>query len=258
MKVDYIECGDCLELIKNIPDQTVDIVLTSPPYNMTKRKGGYADKVKRYDFYNDWKEERDYIEWMVDVFKEIDRVLKSNGVILFNFSYSIENPILPYKLICEIDKQTDFTIADTISWKKNNCIPFPANKCRLSRLCEYVFVIVRKKEINSFKTNKAIKKIGKNGQKYYEVFYNYIEARNNDGTNPYNKATFSSEFVCKLLDMYSSNENDVVLDPFIETGTTALACVKSNRHYIGFEISETQFKLAEERIKNHQVQQTFY
>jgi hypothetical protein len=63
---------------------------------MTKRKGGYADKQPRYDEYQDWKSEEEYIQWTVGIFQELDKVLVENGVILYNFSYSIENPALPY------------------------------------------------------------------------------------------------------------------------------------------------------------------
>ena len=73
-------------------DKSVDVILTSPPYNMTKRKGGYADKQARYDKYNDWKDEDEYKSWTCNVFNSLDRVIKPNGIILYNFSYSIENP----------------------------------------------------------------------------------------------------------------------------------------------------------------------
>ena len=249
MDYNYIKCGDCLELMKEIPNNTVNLVITSPPYNMTKRKGGYADTGK-YDKYIDWKPESEYIEWITQVFDGLDNVLVENGVILLNFSYSIENPSLPYKLVAELVGKTNFDLADTIVWKKKNGIPFPANKCRLSRIWEFVFVFARKKEINTYITAKKVKSISeKTNQTYYEVIYNFFEAKNNDGKCSLNQATFSSEFVGKLLDMYSASEEDIVLDVFMGTGTTPYTCALKNRRYIGFEISEKQYAYACERIK---------
>ena len=85
-------CEDCKITMNKMKNNLVDLILTSPPYNMTKRKGGYADKEKRYDLYNDWRSEKDYNEGNVDIFKKFDEILNKNGVVLYNFSYSIENP----------------------------------------------------------------------------------------------------------------------------------------------------------------------
>ena len=76
---------DCLITLDKIDEKSIDVVLTSPPYNMTKRKGGYAD-TGRYDVYQDWKTEEEYINWMVLIFNKIDNVLKDNGVIIFNIN----------------------------------------------------------------------------------------------------------------------------------------------------------------------------
>lgn len=227
----------------------IDTILTSPPYNMTNRKGGYADKEKRYDIYNDWRTEEEYIQWMVDIFGWFDKVLKPNGNILFNLSYSIENPMLPYKVICHIDKHTPFTVVDTICWKKSNCVLFPANKNRISRLCEFIFVIARKTEANSFTTNRKVTKISPNGQRYYEPVVNFIEAKNNDGACKLNKATYSSDLCEQLLDIYTP-PNSVVYDPFNGTGTTGVACKRKNMEwYFGSELSKKQCDYSIERIK---------
>ena len=245
-----LKCGDCLELMKDMPNKSVDLIITSPPYNMTKRKGGYADKIRRYDEYNDWKPEGEYLNWLVDVFNEFDNVMNDKGVILFNFSYSIENPSLPYKLINNILEKTNFTLADTIIWKKKNGIPFPANKYRLSRIWEFIFVIVKKGYENDFNIYKKVKSISeKTKQMYYEVLYNFIEARNNDESTELNKATFSSEMVLKLLSIYA-NKDTVVYDPFMGTGTTGVGCKKFGCSFIGNEISTKQFEYAKKRIND--------
>lgn len=239
---------DCLETIKNIEPNSINCVLTSPPYNMTKRKGGYADKQPRYDEYQDWKSEKEYNDWTVSIFQELDKILIKNGVILYNFSYSIENPALPYTLISAIISQTKFTVADTIIWKKSNSIPHPASYNRLNRIVEFVFVIVRKKELKTFSCNKKITKTSPKGQNYYEIIDNFITAKNNDESTDVNKATYSTEFCIKLLNIYTK-EGDIIYDPFMGTGTTGVACKMINRNFIGSEISSSQVEYSNQRMK---------
>lgn len=224
MELDIIYNEDCNITIANrIEDKSIDLVLTSPPYNMTKRKGGYAD-TGRYDVYKDWKSEDEYIDDTISLFDKFDRIIKENGVVLYNFSYSVENPSLPYKLVAEIAKRT--------SW-------------------EFVWVFCRKDDKDTFNVYKGVKTISsKTGQKFYNLFYNIIDAKNNDGkTNNINQATYSSELCEKLFRLYAK-EGDVVYDPFMGTGTTAVACKNKGLHYIGSEISEKQCKYAEERLNS--------
>lgn len=240
---------DCLVTMSKMDYKSVDIVLTSPPYNMTYRKGGYADKTKRYDEYNDWKTEEEYIDWTISLFNKFDLVLKENGVILYNFSYSIENPSLPYILMSSIISRTNFTIADTIIWKKSNSIPHPASYNRLNRIVEFIFVICRKPEIKTFTCNKKVVKTSLKGQNYYEIIDNFIIAKNNDGPSELNKATYSTELCEKLLTIYG-DEGYIVYDPLIGTGTTAFAAKKLKMNYIGSEISKSQVEYCEKRLKN--------
>ncbi len=99
MEINKIYNESCfVTMSARIEDNSVDLVMTSPPYNMTKRKGGNAD-TGRYDVYIDWLSTQDYIGMTVDLFNEFNRIVKKNGVVLYNFSYSIENPALPYQLV---------------------------------------------------------------------------------------------------------------------------------------------------------------
>lgn len=248
---------DCIETMsKHLKPKSIDIVITSPPYNMTKRKGGLSDS-GRYDVYNDWKTEEDYCMWTYEIFNNIRRVLKDEGVILYNFSYSIENPSLPFKLVAGIEANTNYRLVDTIIWKKKSGLPFPANRYRLSRICEFVFVFVNKDNMNNYTNNRHIKSVSeKTGQSYYDVQYNFIEAANNDGKCSLNQATFSSELVTQLLSMYcNSEEKRLVYDPFMGTGTTAAACIKYDAgenkiEFFGSEISKEQCEYAEERVND--------
>lgn len=240
---------DCFQTMKRMQDNNIlaDLILTSPPYNMTKRKGGLSDS-GRYDVYNDWKPEEEYLNWSVNLFNEFDKVLKPNRAIIYNFSYSIENPSLPYKLVTKIVQETPFELIDTIVWKKKCGLPFPANGKRLSRIWEFLFVFVRKYEVSTYENNREVKSISeKTGQKYYEVAYNLIEANNTTIRCPQNQATFSIELCEEIFKLYAK-DNWLVYDPLIGSGTTAVACKKNGMQYIGSEISKQQVDFANQRL----------
>lgn len=225
------------ELQKN-----VDLVITSPPYN-TSRPTTTNDKYSsRYDVFFDKKTDREYIDWTLDIFKGYDQILKKDGCILYNISYSSENTTLIWLLISELIQKSNFMTADCIIWKKGNAIPNNVSRNKLTRIIEYVFVFCRKEEFKTFDCNKKVISTSKKGQNIYENIYNYFEARNNDGSNPLNKATFSTEMVTKLLNIYAK-PNSLVYDNFMGVGTTAKAALINGCNYVGSEISPDQILL---------------
>ena len=224
-----------LVTMSNISDKYISGIITSPPYNITsKRKDCYYD-----NGYSDIDGlcEDDYLNIRINEFKEFERILKDDGVICYNISYHNENPILPTLLISEVHKQTNLTIADIITWKKPSSIPFQTSPTKLSRICELIYIFVKKDKLHSFKTNKVISKINeKTGQKFYKNYTNLIEAKNNDGFKSKLKASYSSELVEKLITIYFP-EGSLIYDPFMGIGTTAKGCINMNCDYIGSEIS---------------------
>lgn len=243
---------DCLETMKR-PELTgkVDLVITSPPYN-TSRVGATDKYNSRYDTFQDFKSDQDYIDWTIDVFNGYDNILRKDGCVLYNISYSSENTHLIWLVVADIIRRTDFTTADCIIWKKSNALPNNRSKNKLTRIIEYVFVFVRKSELKTFDANKKIMSvIERTRQANYENIYNFFEAKNNDGANDLNKATFSTNFVDKLIDIYAK-PNSLIYDSFMGIGTTAKSCVKKNMNYVGSELSEAQiqnFKEWEEKLK---------
>jgi len=218
---------------------SVDVIVTSPPYN-TSRVGASDKYSSRYDQYQDKMSDTDYCDWTVKIFEGYDKVLKQDGCVLYNLSYSSENTQLIWLTISDIIKRTNFTTADTIIWKKSNAIPNNVSKNKLTRIVEFIFVFVRKSELKTFNANKKVTgRIERTGQANYENIYNFIEARNNDGSNPLNKATFSTDLVKKLLTIYAK-PNSLVYDSFMGIGTTAKACLEMDMGYVGSEISEAQ------------------
>tara|TARA_R110000772_G_scaffold55_11_gene369 strand:- start:3375 stop:4226 length:852 start_codon:yes stop_codon:yes gene_type:complete len=243
IETNKIYCEDNKITMSNMEDNSIDIVLTSPPYNSTDskhRQNSTTDLYsKRYDSYNDFKDLGEYISWTVDMFNDFDRVLKDNKPVLYNFSYGTENPHLPYILINALIEQTNWTIADTIIWKKKSALPNNVSHNRLTRIVEFVWVICRKSEIKTFQMDKEVKSTSKTGQKYYCNYFNFIDAKNNDGSNNINKAVYSTDLCNQLLNMYGKDDY-VVYDPFMGVGTTAKSCVELGMDYIGSEISQDQ------------------
>lgn len=248
IQIDKIYNGDCTKLMQMIDDKSIDIVLTSPPYNTGRNHGKMENHEVRYDVYIEHRDIEEYSNWTVSLFNDFDRILKKDGCVLWNVSYGGENNTQMWLTIAEILQQTTFTVADCIIWKKKSALPNNSSSNKLTRICEYIFVLCRKDEYQTFKCNKKVKSYSKTGQKYYENIFNFIEAKNNDGSCSLNKATFSSELVEKLLDIYSTSDNDIVLDPFMGTGTTAVGCRNRNRHFIGFELSSAQVEYANKRL----------
>lgn len=253
MNINYFYNEDCKVTIERMKQECVhpNVVLTSPPYNMAKRKGGVSD-TGRYDVYQDFKPTEEYIENTVKLFGKLNEVIASNGTILYNFSYSVENPSLPYQLVNAIVADTEWEVVDTIIWQKSNGIPFPANPRRLSRIWEFVFVFARKSEINTYFVNKKVTKVSeKTKQKYYQIYYNWIKSKNNDNSTPQlNQATYSTDLCKQLLSLYGDKDL-LVYDPFMGTGTTANACKELGMNYIGSEISKAQVDYSIERLKNN-------
>lgn len=247
---------DCLVTMDRLGG--VDVILTSPFYNTNSKAGQNRTllntKVKqgqynyvRYDKHVDNMTDEEYSEYTAKLFEKFDKVLKPNGVVCYNISYSSENTTGMFDAIHEVTEKTNFTIADVIVWKKKTALPNSCSSNRLTRICEFVFIMCRKDEFKTFFCNKKVTSLRKTGQKAYENISNFIEAPNNDGTCPYNKATFSSELVVKLLKLYCP-KNGLVYDPFMGSGTTAIGCIRYGANYIGSEISENQVEFANKRI----------
>lgn len=242
---------DALNFLSTYSNDKFDVILTSPPYN-TSRVDKYTRSRdvynSRYDVFEDNKTDAEYIDWTMQLFTEFDRHLAENGVILYNMSYSSENTTLMHLTVAEIIKRSNFTLADTIVWKKKSAIPNNRSANKLTRICEFVFVFCRKSEFKTFSTNKqVVSVIERTGQRNYQNVFNFIEARNNDKSTPLNKATFSSDLCENLLRIYAK-EDALVFDPFIGTGTTAVACVNLGLNYVGCEISSAQCEYANQRI----------
>ena len=253
IEMNKIYCESNTDTMSRMQDDFVDLILTSPPYNIIRAN----TKDTGYDLYKDGMNNEEYIEWTLSMFGDFNRVLKKDGIVLYNMSYGSENTILMSLVIADIIRNSEFTLADIIIWKKKSATPNNVSHNKLTRIVEYVYVFCRKDEMTSFKCNKTILSKSQTGQLIYENIYNFIVAENNDTSTDLNKATFSSKFVRKLLNIYAK-ENSLVYDPFMGTGTTAVACVIDKHNFIGSEISQSQVDYANKRLEPYLNQQTLF
>ena len=257
MEINKIYAEDCFETMNKLDSdgQKVDIILTSPPYctpNDSADKytpAKFANHIVFYDEFKGFESPEEYRQWTIKLFNAYDDILQKDGVVLYNLSYSTENPYLIYLCIADIIYNTRFVVADCISWKKNSALPMNRNPNRLTRVCEFVFVFCRKDELKTFRTTKE--QYGRLQNNYTNLASNFIEAPNNDilstDLNKLNNATFSTAFVTQLLERYAK-PGYLVYDSFMGTGTTAVACKRYGCDYIGSELSKAQVKFAEERL----------
>ena len=267
VQTEQIYCEDCMETMHRMDDKSIDIILTSPPYNTGKHQTSTERAMERYEARYDVYQDRsvsEYIQWCIDLFNVFDRILVKNGVILWNVSYGTSRAVealqadVMINCISDIIRNTPFSMGDKIVWKKSFALPNNVSHNSLTRICEDIFVFARKTEMKSYKANKKVVGVRATGQLSYGNMLNFIEAKNTDGTCPLNRATFSSDLVCKLLDLYAYKPGLVVYDPFIGTGTTAVGCERmlKNLHWIGSEMSKDQCEWSMNRLKEYTRQQT--
>ena len=203
MEYDYIECGDCLELMKEIPDKSIDLIVTDPPYGKKADKGtnGFGtSKNRRYQ--GGWDNQRPDKQ----VFDEMFRI--SKNLIIFGANYFCD--MLPFS-------------NHWIFWDKKGDISFK-NPFADGELIYTTFTSPIKKVV--FKQQ------------------GFITDSKDKRYHPTQKP---SELIQMLIEQYSK-EGDIVLDPFLGSGTTAVACVNTNRHYIGFEKEPKYYDIACKRL----------
>ena len=242
---------DCIEFMKKMVEdnKTVDLILTSPPYNTSRTTGTIENHEKRYDSYIENQTNDYYDNWTSSLFNLFDKILVHNGCVIYNISYGNENPSQMFTCINKVLSDTNFTIADVLGWKKHTALPNNVSSNKLTRIFEFVFIFCRKDEYSTFHCNKKVISKSITGQNIYENIYNIVDARNNDESTTLNKATFSTEFACKLLSIYGKRDG-VVYDPFMGTGTTAVACKKYGVKFLGTELSKDQCDHALRRLNS--------
>ena len=240
LTVNNIICGDVLTELRNLDDESVDVVITSPPYNLKNSTGNgmkdgrgskwaSADKGLRegYSKHNDSMSREDYINWMQEILTECFRVVKSDGAIFFNHKFRVQGGLMEGHPFLE-----GFNVRQMIIWARSGGFNFNAGYF----LPTYEVIYLMPKTArgkNSFKLKKGANKLGD------------IWRIHQDTKNPH-PAPFPVELVDNIL---SSCEGTVVLDPFGGSGTVGVSAVKHGWNYILIDNSPEYCRMAEDRIK---------
>lgn len=230
--------GDCLEVMKDIPDGSIDLIVTDPPYKIIsggcriKDNGDECSGIlnkrrdnKRTDWVDEVRTGKIFLEneitfkqWLPEMY----RVLK-NGTHI----YIMTNDRNMQEALNESVK-AGFKLVNILAWKKNNCTP---NRYYMKNL-EYIIMLRKGKAKN----------INNMGSKQC------LEINNIIGTKKHPTEKPSS--LMEIMINNSSAENDMILDPFMGSGSTGVACINTNRKFIGIELDEKYFNIAKERIEN--------
>lgn len=221
--------GDCLELMKDIPDKSIDLVVIDPPYDfMSKHYGkSYSDGAfgNLGRTYHKELESNTIITGInEDVLQELIRVMKKVNI----YIWCSKEQILKY-----INFFKNYNM-DLLTWHKTNPIPTCSNKYLSDT--EYI-LFFREKGVKIYGTYATKKKY-------------YVTPTNKEDKKLYKHPTIKPVDIIENLIINSSKENDVVLDCFMGSGTTGVACMNTNRNFIGIEINEKYFNIAKERIEN--------
>lgn len=229
-----IICGDCLEIMKLLPQKSVNLVVTSPPYNLKNSTGNgmkdgrggkwsSAALLNGYANYNDCMPHDEYVKWQRNCLTEAMRILSDDGAIFYNHKWRVQNGLLQDRH----DILEGFPVRQIIIWKRNGGINF--NPGYFLPTYEVIYLIAKPKFKLKPKAN-AMTDV-----------WEFPQERDNIHPAPY-----PLELAERCI---KATEASIVLDPFMGSGTTAVACRKLDRAFIGIDVSPDYCELASKRIK---------
>ena len=272
MKVNKTHIGDCMELSKELPDDCIDLVVTSPPY---------ADTVSYGKDINVFSPEN-YPDWILPLFKEANRFLNPTGSFILNINDKIvkgERSTYVLETVIKIVKESGLKLYDRYIWHKKSGLPMGGEK-RLNDRMEYIFHFVR--DTKNFKTNMDVDRVPyapssvvrakapikeqklatESGitefGKDKEMTLNPLGSKPNgvfrfDNAGVLKGAKHPAPFHPDLPRWFIkvlTDKGDIVLDPFMGGGTTAEVALDLGRDYIGFEKNKTYVEELVKSIEN--------
>lgn len=238
MLMNKIYCGDCIGIMKSIPNANIGVIITSPPYNLKNSTGnglknGSGGKWPQAALLNGYKNHADdmpypeYVTWQRKCLDAMMRVLRPDGAIFYNHKWRVQNGLLQDR--AEI--VAGFPVRQIIIWKRKGGINFNAGY--FLPTYEVIYLIAK----SDFKLRPKANAVGD----VWEI------PQEQDNPHP---APFPIELPRRCI---ASTTDGVILDPFMGSGTTAMAAEILGRKWIGIEISEEYCKLAEKRIEKYRI-----
>lgn len=241
---DYINkiiCGDSEEILKQLPDNCVDLIITSPPYNLGVQYDKYHDNL-------DW---NSYFEKMFKVFNQCIRILKHGGRIIINVQPALRDSIPTHHLFSNFFIEHGMLWYCEILWEKNNysCryTTWGSFKSPSRPLIKYTWEFV---EVFSKRTFKHVGN-STNTDITTEEFKNWTMGKwtiaPSSKYSSKHPATYPEELVTRLIKMFSFVD-DFIVDPFNGIGTTTTVAFRLKRQFLGIDISEQYCSIAEDRL----------
>jgi site-specific DNA-methyltransferase (adenine-specific) len=249
-----ILCGDCLTLLPPLPEASVDVVVTSPPYNIGLRYATYEDR----------REEEDYLDWMVAVATALRRVLKPEGSFFLNISGSSSRPWLPFELIVRL--RPLFVLQNHITWIKSIATGTDsvghykpvAGRRYLNHAHEHIFHLTADGRVQldrlsigvPFKDKSNIARRGHaqdlrcRGNTWF-IPYDTVQSRADKFHHP---GTFPVDLPRWCIRLHGQ-VGAVVLDPFLGSGTTLIAAQREGARGIGIELDPVYAEVARTRLR---------
>jgi site-specific DNA-methyltransferase (adenine-specific) len=239
LELNKIHCMGCLDGLNLLEDNSVDLVFTSPPYNMRLRirNGKYTEREKaehfskKYDYFNDALPLNDFYDFHKKVLKELLRVSK---VVCYNFQIVTGSKEAFFKIIGDFNQQ----IKDVLIWDKGH--GQPAMNEKVTNSCYEFILVLESDEKKGRMIRNATFERGK--------FNNILRVGRSRSISNSHGAVFPIKLAQEIISNFS-NKTDLVLDPFMGSGTTAVACKQLGREFIGFEICEEYCKIANKRLE---------
>ena len=213
--------GDCLEVMKSIPDKSIDLVIIDPPYEIKTMKGGWTIGKRKYE---------DEVSVMIDGFSEEILNLLCTKMKKINIYIYCSKLQLPKLLNYFINKKCNYEI---LTYHKTNPTPL----CGNTYLPDTEYVV--------FAREKGVKIYGE----YKTKFKYYTDKVNKKDKKLYKHPTCKPIPFLQNHIINSSNEDDIILDCFMGSGITGVAALNTNRKFIGIELDENYFEIAKERIE---------
>ncbi len=232
--INKITCGDCLDIMKQLPDESIDLVVTSPPYNLKNstgngmkagtKTGRWANNPLQngYAHHDDEMPHDKYVAWQRDCLTEAMRLLKNDGAIFYNHKWRVQGGLIQDRQ----DIVEGFPVRQIIIWKRAGGFNF--NPGYFVPTYEVIYLIAKPK----FKLAK-----GANG--YGDIWEFTQEMKNK------HPAPFPIGLPTRCIE---STNAEIILDPFSGSGTTALAARRLGRKFVGIDISPDYCQQAEERL----------
>lgn len=230
--------ADCMDVLKQLPDNSIDLVVTSPPYNLKNstgngmkdgRGGKWANAalINGYDDYDDCMPNEEYAKWQHEILLELLRVIKDDGAIFYNHKWRVQAGLIQDRR----DIVYDVPLRQIIIWKRKGGINF--NSGYFLPTYEVIYLIAKK----NFKLAPGANRFG-------DVWEIMQEQRND------HPAPFPVELIYRII---SSTTANIILDPFMGSGTTAVVAAGLGRNYIGIEKSKKYCDSAEKRLENNKI-----